>query len=756
MNFPSHFISATKEYADFDHQVPAPYLRKKFTLKAAPKKAELLITGLGFYRVFINGTEFTKSILAPYISNPDDVIYYDHYDVLPYLNKGENVIGIILGNGMQNCYGGFVWDFEKAPWRSAPMTALRLDAEFKDGEVLSVESDTTFKTSPSPLLEDDLRSGEVYDARLAIENWCQPAFDDSTWKNAGNAIAPRGEKRLCHASVIKTYEKRKAVSILPYKDGYLYDFGVNTAGVYELKIKGEPGQKVEMFFGEWYHDGVLEKMNIMFSKDRFTYADRVQDGCYICRGGEEESYMPYFSYYGFRYAYVKGVTEEQATEDLLLYHVMAGDFQENASFSCSDPMTNKLLEITRRSTLSNFLWLPTDCPQREKNGWTADVALSAEHMLLNLQVDDSLREWMYNVEKAQKEDGSFPGIVPTGGWSPVVGPSWDQVIVEVPFCLYKLRGDLETAREAAPYIFRYLYYLARVRNKRGLISIGLGDWCETGLSGGGYKTPNEVSSTASGIHLLEEAKLLFARLQMNLEYQYADTLQKELKDAFRKYLIDFSTMTVAGRSQTAQAMAIYYGLFEKGEDSKAFDRLLEMIHQCGNHMNGGALGLRVLFHVLSDHGRADLAYEMITRKDHPSYGNLIVRGATTLWEDFLKEGSRAYSQNHHFFGDISSWFIQVLTGIVPNPYLEDADELRVAPQFIRQLQQAEATYRTPGGSISVHWERAEADADTITLNIQTEGTVHGKISLMSGWEFKDHFYEKELQAGTYVCRKMPE
>lgn len=120
MNFPQQFISASTDYADFDHQVPAPYIRKKFTLDAAPRTAELLITGLGFYQVFINGTEITKSILAPYISNPDDVIYYDRYDTLPYLTRGDNVIGIILGNGMQNAYGGFVWDFDKARWRSAP------------------------------------------------------------------------------------------------------------------------------------------------------------------------------------------------------------------------------------------------------------------------------------------------------------------------------------------------------------------------------------------------------------------------------------------------------------------------------------------------------------------------------------------------------------------------------------------------------------------------------------------------------------
>lgn len=178
MNFPDQFISATRDYADFEHQVPAPYIRKMFTLKTAARKAELVITGLGFYRVFINGKEITKCRLAPYISNPDDVIYYDQYEIQSHLIQGDNVIGIILGNGMQNAYGGFVWEFDKARWRGAPMTALRMDILLDSGEQISIESDTTFRTHPSAILEDELRCGEYYDARLWIDNWCLSSFQD--------------------------------------------------------------------------------------------------------------------------------------------------------------------------------------------------------------------------------------------------------------------------------------------------------------------------------------------------------------------------------------------------------------------------------------------------------------------------------------------------------------------------------------------------------------------------------------------------
>lgn len=752
MDFPKQFISATREYGDYERQVSAPYMRKSFVLEAEPDKGEVLISGLGFYRFFVNGKELTKSILAPYISNPDHIIYFDTYDLTRYLQKGKNVVGVILGNGMQNAYGGFVWDFEKAPWRSAPMLALRLEVRDKERNTVTIESDETFRTHPSGLLENDLRSGEVYDARLAIDTWCQPEFDDAGWENAIPVQAPRGVPRICEASLIRTLEKRQAVSIRECGNGYLYDFGVDAAGVCELRVKGVSGQKIQLSFVECCRDGVPDKENLTFPDFESPYVERVQDLCYTCRGGKEERYMPYFSYYGFRYVFVTGVTREQAVEGLLTYHIMGGDFREMGGFSCSDDTANTLQEMTRRSVFSNFLWIPTDCPHREKNGWTGDAALSAEHILMNLSADQSFREWLRNVEASQFLDGSFPGIVPTGGWGRGCGPAWDQVIVEIPYCLYKLRGDLETAREAAPYIFRYLFYLSESRNEKGLLAQGLGDWCETGKSGGGQKAPVEVTGTAVGVHLLEEAMVLFERLHRKAEYEYAAALRKELREAFRKYLIHFPTMTAAGNCQTSQAMAIHYGLFEKAECGAAFDRLVQMIHSNQDHMDGGALGLRVLFQVLADYGQADLAYHMITRRDYPSYGHWIERGATALWEDFLpEECGEIHSQNHHFFGDISRWFIQCVGGIVPNPDLEGSETVRVSPHFIENLTFAKAFYETPEGKIEVHWERIE---EKVKITIQVTGNVTGEIWLPEGWMFEDGFRQKELTEGVWNTQRV--
>lgn len=203
---------------------------------------------------------------------------------------------------------------------------------------------------------------------------------------------------------------------------------------------------------------------------------------YICKGEGEETYTPSFTYHGFQYVLVTGITPEQATSDLLTYVVMNSDLKERGGFTCSDPTVNTLQELTRRSDLANFYYFPTDCPQREKNGWTADAALSSEHLLLNLSPETSYREWMRNICKAMDDRGALPGIVPTGGWGFHWGngPAWDNVLLYLPYFVYLYRGDKTILEESAASILRYLHYLTTRVNEEGLIKIGLGDWVSAG------------------------------------------------------------------------------------------------------------------------------------------------------------------------------------------------------------------------------------------------------------------------------------
>ena len=258
MDFSMPFIAATKEFADYGREVSAPYLRGKFALKKLPSSAKLTVTALGFYDVYLNGIRITKGILAPYICNPDQVVVYDEYDILPFLREGENVLGLILGNGFTNNFGGYVWDFDKASFRAAPKTAFCVEA---DGKRIFSSADAV-KTAPSPIVRDDFREGEVYDARREIAGWNLPGFDDSAWKNAISAPAPSGRRVPADFEPVREYKRRRAVRIFALEDGIVYDFGVNTAGVPVLKIDGRPGQQVELICGEWLRNGKMDTENI--------------------------------------------------------------------------------------------------------------------------------------------------------------------------------------------------------------------------------------------------------------------------------------------------------------------------------------------------------------------------------------------------------------------------------------------------------------------------------------------------------------
>lgn len=767
MFLPKNFIKATEAFTTFDRAVPAPYIRKSFTVDA-PCTAKLTVAACGFYEVFLNGKRYTKGFLAPYISNPDHYIYCDEYEVP--LDGGENVLGFLLGNGFQNNPGGYIWDFDKAPYRSAPQVALSLTYQNSEGQTVKLESDGSFKTAPSPILRDDYRFGEVYDARREIDGWCEKGFDDSAWENVlvvspaegdlehiatamgitYKGLEPRGELRVCDAPPIVLEKEMKPVSVTRTQGGWLYDFGECNAGVCRLSIRGSAGQTVTLTHADSLReDGSLEIQNIWFK----NYWDRdsriVHKDVYTLKGEGEEIYTPTFTYHGFRYVLVEGITEEQAVPGLLTYLVYHSDLKTRGGFICSDETVNKLQEMTQRSDLSNFYYFPTDCPQREKNGWTADAALSSEHVLLNFDAEKSYREWQRNICKAQDGRGALPGIVPSGGWGFVWGngPAWDSVLAYLPYFVYIYRGETDMIIESAPAFMKYLHYLTTRTDEDGLIHIGLGDWCP--VDGGEPKAPLELTDSVMAMDIANKISVLFDAVNMPAQRDFAKCVAEQFKAAVRRHLIDFGTMTVAGNCQTSQAMCIYYGVFTETEAGTAFQRLLEMVHEKDDHLDVGVLGGRVLFHVLTKFGCTELALKMIARPDYPSYGNWIARGATTLWENF--DPVTVSSTNHHFWGDISAWFIKILAGIRFNPNGNDIRKVDLRPSFVSALDFAEGWYEAPDGRIVSRWEK---QGDEILFSVEVPENVRATLFLENGYVLENGLAFAPVKTGQYkVCRK---
>ena len=702
------FIKATKEYCNCEKHVAAPYFRRTFSLDFVPEQADIKICGMGFYRLFVNGTEITKGMLAPYISNPDHYCYYDSYDAAPYLKKGKNAIGVILGNGFFNSFAGGVWDFDKGDWRGAPVLALEFFAKAGEQE-LSFGADEQFLVHPSPILMDEERLGEIYDANREIPGWCDPEFDDGGWMPALSADTPRGAFKLCTAEPIRVMEELKPIRITREGDAFLYDFGENNAGVCRLQIRAKKGQEISLRHAEELIDGKFSTKYIMYGRKEDSHFQR---DIYIAKGEGAETHIPSFTYHGFRYVLVEGITGEQATPELLTYLVCRSDLRTIGGFSCSDEMANKIFDICRRSDLSNFYYFPTDCPQREKNGWTGDVSMSADHMARLYDVQKSFREWLCSIRRAQNEQGALPGIVPTAKWGYAWGngPAWDSVLFNLTYQLYLVYGDLEAVRENAHAMLSYLDYAMSKRNERGTVQYGLGDWAPPGRQNHESPAPVEFTDSVMIMDIAGKCAKMLKAIGNTHGAAYAQGIYEDMRETIRRELVDFSTMTVTGNCQTCQAMAVYYDVLDEDEKPAAVKHLVSLIHENKDHFDCGYLGLHTIFHVLSDFGYAELAYKMVTCEDYPSYGHFVVTGETTVPEHFHPDGQPLGSHNHHFFCDVERWFMEDVAGL----HIIDSEHVEIKPNFIQELDSASAYTEIPKGRVSVSWERK---GEEIHLNV---------------------------------------
>jgi len=780
MLFSTDFVAATREYCTFKSFVHAPMFRKEFELGDI-KSAELTICGLGFYELFVNGCRITRGHLSPYISNPDHILYYDRYDLTPYLTVGKNVIGIMLGNGNLNNIGGWPWNQHRTAFRSAPKFALYFEAEASDGSKTEFSAKDGFKCADSAIMFDDIRCGEFYDARLYSDGWNKVGYDDSGWRDTLPAETPRGICRLADTDPIVKVEEVRPISIKrgkisqirewvhpgctdmtaeeyltytdfsPNEEGYIYDFGINRAGICRLDIKNaKPGQRIALQFGEKLSDdGGLDLRGWCVEPLPFNHRD-----IYICKGGDE-TWKPTFTYHGFRYVLVMGITDEQAIDELLTFEVMNTDLREIGEFSCSDATVNKLVKAALTADYANFCHFPTDCPHREKLGWTADTALSLEQMLTYLTPERNLKEWLRNVRAAMKENGAIPCYVPSNGygygWG--AGPAWDMVLTLTPYYIWLYRGDTDVIRENATAIFRYVHYLSTRRDERGLIHIGLGDWAPAARANAEqFAAPLEFTDTAISYDICKKAAKMFNIIGMKAQRDFAAAIADEFRTAARKYLIDKSTLTAYGRCQTTQAMAIYYGIFDDAEKHEAAKRLVDIIHQNGDHIYCGILGVRLIFHVLSEFGYTELAFRMITRPDYPSYGYMMRLYDSSLWESFVPDEGMPASRNHHFLGDIISWFMKNLAGININPRAEDVNEVRFAPKFIDALDHASGSHIVPSGKVSAEWHRVGED---ILYTVTVPEGIRAELTLERGWQTEDGFTWR-IPKGTVTYRLIHE
>ncbi len=698
------FIGGTRDFSTFEKRIPAPWFKKTVNLSGEIEKAEITVCGLGFYELFLNGKRITKGLLSPYITNSDDIVFYDNYDITDLLTI-KNEFKFLLGNGMQNAFGGFQWDFEKAVFRSSPKLAFAVEITYKDGASEIIEADESVLTKPSKIISDDLRLGEIYDAEK----------ENGDWKNAISVSSPKGEKKLSTAKPITVRDELKPIKIWREDNAYIYDFGINTSGVCRLNINTKAGQKITLTFGEILVNGKFSKENTTFSDIADKYFQ--QDVC-ICKEGEN-IWQPAFTYHGFRYVKVEGINENQATSDLLTYIVFNTDLGNAGAFECDDESLNKLHKMCLNSTLSNFHHFPTDCPHREKNGWTADAALSSSHTLLYFEPTDNYKQWLIEICKAQNKKGALPGIVPTAGWGFHWGngPAWDSVITELPYQIWQKRNDLSAFIQCAPYILKYIDYLKSKRNIKGLLKIGLGDWCAPHDP---VKAPLVLTDSIEAYDISRKSAEMFNALGDSSNRDYCNTFAGALRENIRRHLFDKSACSFAGNCQTSQAMGIYYGIINDDEINPAMSVLLDKIKETDYHIDTGVLGGRVIFHVLAENGEIDTAMKILKNPTVPSFMQWVNNGDTALCEGFGESDGLA-SHNHHFWGNFSAFFMEQICGIKAN-----ADKINIEPHFPSDMNYAKAKFNSVFGIVSVMWKRENGK---IVFNLDYPNNAKGKLFL---------------------------
>jgi alpha-L-rhamnosidase len=693
---------------------PAPLLRKTFTLAKPPASARVYICGLGYYELHLNGAKVGDHVLDPAFTRYDRRALYVTYDVTRQLKKGPNALGVILGNGWYNMHTRCVWDFDKAPWRDRPTVLCQLEVTFDDGSKTVVASDATWRVTTGPIVFDSIRNGEKYDARLEKPDWDGAEAKDSDWPVAQVVPGPKGKLTAQMMPAIKVTKTIRPVKLMEPKPGvYVFDTGQNMAGWVRLKVFGPAGTEVVMRYGERLSaDGTLDQKEI----GQHIKTGKPQTDTYILKGQGTEVWEPRFAYYGFQYVEVTGLPgkPDLGTLEARVVHTA---FDRAGTFECSNDLFNRIQRNTLWSYVSNFVGYPTDCPHREKNGWTGDAHLAAETGLYNFDAASAYTKWLNDLKDEQRPSGELPGIVPTSGWGYQWGngPAWDSAYILIPWYLYQYCGDTRILAEHYDRLKLYVDYLTS-KAKDHIVTIGLGDWAPAKTT-----TPEKVTSTGYYYRdalIVSKAAALLGKTED--AKKYAD-LASSIRDAFNKEFYDLKTGLYDGGTQTAMSCALYHGLVLQEERAKVLGKLVEMIQAKDGHLDAGILGTKYLIDSLTAAGRADVVYGMATKTDYPSWGRWLEQGATTLWEQWDGEASR----NHIMFGHVSAWFYQTLAGINPDPNAVGFKHIILKPQLLGDVKWVHAEHESLYGTIKSAWEiKGDKFNLRVAVPVNTSATVY--------------------------------
>ena len=711
-------------------RLSARYFRKEFKQPTPIKHATLYIAGLGHYIVNINGRPIGDQVLAESPTDYTKNVKYNTFDVTAACRKGDNAIAVTLGNGrfftMRPKYKP-----QKIKEFGFPKLLLQLDIEDNDGHHrLIVSNDTWRFTADGPIRTNNEYDGEEYDATKEFPGWTTPGFDDSRWLKPKYTTSPGGPLSAQMNETIKVMAIVKPVSINPLNDStYILDMGQNMAGWLQLKTNGPRGKKITLRFAETLKtNGDLYTANLRDAK--------VTDS-YTLKGGQQETWHPVFVFHGFRYVAITGFPGKPATDDFE-GQVVYDDLPGIGQIETSDTLLNHIIRNAWWGINANYKGMPIDCPQRnERMPWLGDRAtgsLGESYLFAN---GNLYAKWLDDIEESQKTGGAIPDVAPAYWNYYSDNMTWPGTYILVADMLYNQFGDLRPIQKHYASMQRWLHYMSSKYEHEGLITKDkYGDWCVPPESpqlihskDSLRNTDGTLIATAYYYHLLTLMQKFATLLHQ------PDTFSKHAATARAAFNNRFlNDNHYSNNSVTSNLLPLFFGITPEQDRTVVIQHLIEKIAQNNNHISTGVIGTQWLMRGLTEYGHPDLAEQIATNKDYPSWGYMTDHGATTIWE--LWNGNTAdpamNSQNHiMLLGDLLAWCFEDLAGITPaEPGFR---KIRLKPVFPGKLDSVKASYACPYGMIISEWRRAGDSINwDFTIPPNTTAILDDKTTVGSG------------------------
>jgi alpha-L-rhamnosidase len=727
------------------HLPPAPYLRKEIFIKKGLKKARLYVTALGLYEFKVNGQKAGDAYLTPGWTDYDKRVYYQTYDVTKNVKEGVNALASQLSYGWYAGYLGYSLLVQnpvvRAFYGKVPVLKAQLEVLYADGTSETFSTDRSWKAAKGALLESDLLNGETYDARLEHKDWDKVGFDDKGWKNAELYPDKAGRQvQVYPGPPVKVTQILAVKAITASPDGSaIFDFGQNFAGIVRLRVKGRAGDTIRLRFGEKLHpDGRLMTENLRMARSTDTY---------ILKGDPAgETWEPKFTFHGFQYAEVKGLTEKP-TGETLTGLVIGSDTPKTGTFETDNAMVNQLYSNIDWTQRANYIDIPTDCPQRdERIGWTGDAQVYVKSATFNRDVSSFFTKWVVDVNDGQYENGAYPLYAPRPNLrkTDTFSPGWMEAGIICPYQIYRAYADTRMISQGWANMVRFMDFLeerskgTNVFKENAFADIspkgGYGDWLSFGkktppdlLASFYYAYCADLMAEMAGAIGNEKDKKRFseiaAAVRKAVDEHYTDAEGKFKCDekAYGKGegYVD-GALGFTGHTQTAYANAIYMNIVKPSDMKKAGNFLQALLKENGNKLGTGFLGAKPLLPALSATGHSDLAYQLFLSKEFPSWGFEVENGSTTIWErwdSYTKEDGFKYnaamnSFSHYAFGAVCEWMFGNAAGIQATKpgFAEFKIRPEIAPEGMGKdgIGTLKASLQTMNGRIISEWTRKGA------------------------------------------------